>query len=187
MFIKRLLAYGLLVVVAAALITLFVKGLLRSEGIAQQACMALKPHAPADAKPARPFALPDLNGTQKTLASYKGKLVLLHFWATWCPPCIEELPSLYRLQASMKDPRFELLTVSVDDSAKIVSDFFKKHRVPPLPILMDKGRKVAKSYGTTKFPETYLISPEGKLLYRFVNKRDWSSAVALDCLRSKLK
>ena len=184
MLLKRVLAYVVFVAVAAVLVVLFFQGLRQSKSIAAGACLALRPEAQAVQAPA--FELPGLDGKKRSLASLKGKVVLLHFWATWCPPCLEELPSLYRLQSAIKDPAFELVTVSVDDSAKIVSDFFKKHRVPPLPVLVDPSKKSAKAYGTTKFPESYLIGKDGKVLYRFVNKRDWGSPAALSCLRSQL-
>ena len=184
MLLKRLVAYGVFAALAVAMLVFFVQGLLHGATVHKSACFALSPVKLTGKAP--PFELKDLEGKTRSLASLKGKLVLLHFWATWCPPCIEELPSLYRMQSELTDPRFELLTVSTDDSSKIVTDFFKKNKVPALPLLMDSSKQVPKAYGTDKFPETYLIGPDGELRYRFVNKRDWSSPAALACIRSQL-
>jgi peroxiredoxin len=182
---KTLIAYLVFVAVAAVLSVLFFQGLQQSKSIAAGACLALKPVPQKGQAPA--FELPGLDGKKLSLASLRGKVVLLHFWATWCPPCLEELPSLYRMQDALKgEAGFELVTVSVDDKAKIVKDFFAKHRVPALPVVVDPAKKVAKSYGSTKFPETYLIGKDGRLRYRFINKRDWASPAALTCLRTQL-
>lgn len=184
MLLKRIAAYGLFAAVAATMIFLFVEGLLASSTVHRGACMALQPVP--DGRQAPSFTLAGLDGRKQSLADYKGKLVLLHFWATWCRPCLEELPSLYRMQRAITDDRFALLTVSVDDNSKIVSDFFKRHKVPALPVLMDTTKKVPTAYGTEKFPESYLIDSTGKVRFRFVNKRDWAGGPALACIRSLL-
>jgi peroxiredoxin len=151
------------------------------------ACLALAPVRQATKAP--DFTLPDLQGKKRSLSDYRGKVVLLSFWATWCPPCVDELPSMARLQARMKgQPDFALVTVSVDDSAKVVKKFFKRQGAlfRPEAVLMDPSRKVPASFGTVKFPETYLIDRTGTVRHRFINKRDWDSGPALDCVRSLL-
>lgn len=184
MFLKRILAYATFAAVAVGLIYLFVGALRQSQTIAKGACLALKPEPQNREAPA--FELPGLDGQKKSLASLRGKVVLLHFWATWCPPCIEELPSLYRLLGAVTNKDFALQTISVDDTADIIKKFFAANKVPPLPLLHDPSKKVALAYGTTKFPETYLIDKKGRVRFRFVNKRDWSSPAALTCIRSQL-
>lgn len=151
------------------------------------ACLALDPQ-PLQG-PAPEFKLIDLDGKMRSLADYRGKVVLLNFWATWCPPCVEELPSIARLQAAMQgNPGFALLTVSVDDSAQDVKKLFEQHGklFDAIDVLMDPSRKVPASFGTEKFPETYLIDPSGGLRYRFINRRDWSSDAAAACLQAYL-
>jgi peroxiredoxin len=150
------------------------------------ACLALEPE-PHQTK-APDFHLPDLDGKKQRLSEHRGKVVLLSFWATWCPPCVEELPSMARLQQAMTGQEFRLLTVSVDDSAGDVKKFFDRHEgiIDPVPVLMDPSRTIPKSYGTEKFPESYLIDRKGLVRYRFINKRDWSSPTALACIRSLL-
>jgi len=184
MLLKRTAAYGTIAAAAAMMFFLFVQGLLASGTVHRGACMALQ--LVEEDRQAPDFTLSGLDGVKKSLADYKGKLVLLHFWATWCAPCLEELPSLYRMQRAITNDDFALLTVSVDDNPEIVKDFFARHGVPPLPVLMDTPRAIAKTYGTEKFPESYLIDTTGKVRYRIVNKRDWSSGPALACIRSLL-
>jgi cytochrome c biogenesis protein CcmG/thiol:disulfide interchange protein DsbE len=172
-------------VVGALLIAAFLSTL-HAAGEREQtgACLALGPEPLSGA--ARPFTLPDLNGERRSLESFRGKVVLLNFWATWCPPCVEELPSMMQLQRSLDPRNFTMLTVSVDDTADVVKAFIARHRsiIGGLQVLMDPSKKIPTGYGTLKFPETYLIDREGQLRYRFINKRDWSSPAAVACLQS---
>jgi cytochrome c biogenesis protein CcmG, thiol:disulfide interchange protein DsbE len=148
-------------------------------------CLALDPSAPPSER-APGFELPDLDGKKRALGATTGRVVLLNFWATWCPPCVDELPSLIGLRRALASEKgFELLTVSVDESAAVVRKFLAGYGGPSaLPVLMDPSKKVPLSFGTSKFPETYLLDRSGKVRLRFVNKRDWSSPDALACIRS---
>jgi peroxiredoxin len=186
--LKRLFASILWVLLSTTLILSFFKGLhAGAPHIHQNACLALDPevlegHAPL-------FSLPDLHGKTSTLNSYRGKIILLNFWASWCPPCVEELPSMITLYKQFATSNFQFLTISVDEDQQALETFLKRHQqtLGSFPILLDPERVTAKAYGTEKFPETYLIDEQGKLLYRFVNKRDWSSQVAMDCIASLVK
>jgi peroxiredoxin len=151
------------------------------------ACRAMDPQLLSVKAPG--FELPDLAGEKRRLADFAGKVVLLNFWATWCPPCVEELPSMIQLQESMGGRDFVLLTVSVDDSVKVVRDFLSRHRrvIGAMKVLIDPSRKIPRSYGTEKFPESYLIDQDGVVRYRFINKRNWASPVAQSCIRSVLR
>lgn len=182
---RQIVAFAAVCAIAVLLVYLFVNALRHSADTQRQACRALAPESISGKAPA--FSLPDLGGKRRGLKGLHGKVVLLHFWATWCPPCLEELPSLFQLQRRLTDPDFELLTVSVDDSAAVVKRFFSRNKLPQLPVLVDPSRATPKSYGTDKFPETYLIDRSGQLVYRFVNKRNWGSASALSCLQSRLR
>lgn len=151
------------------------------------ACRAMGPQLLSTRAP--DFALPDLDGKKRRLSEFAGKVVLLNFWATWCPPCVEELPSMIRLQQRMSGEDFVLLTVSVDDSAEVVRDFLSRHRgvIGAMKVLIDPSRKIPRSYGTEKFPESYLIDENGVVRYRFINKRNWASPVAQSCIDSVLR
>jgi thiol-disulfide isomerase/thioredoxin len=108
----------------------------------------------------------------KELQDLKGKLVLINFWATWCPPCREEMPSLMQLAKSFDPASFEVLSVSVDDGWEAVNKFFASP--PPFKVVLDRGAKWSQTYGTSKYPESYLVDREGKLRLKFVGPRDWT-------------
>ena len=148
----------------------------------QNACRALTPSPIPQALangPLPDLKLPDANGKMWSLADLKGRPVLLNFWATWCAPCVEEMPSLETL-ASQVGKDAVVLAVSVDDDWAAVRRFFPKGT--PISVVWDESKEVPKKFGTEKFPETFLIDAEGKLRYYFINKRKWDSGEALDCL-----
>ena len=151
------------------------------------ACLSLQPQRLGVKPP--DFDLPDLAGDKTRLSRLRGKVVLLNFWATWCPPCVEELPSLFRLNRTDLGPEFALLTVSVDETAAQVKRFFslKGWSKERLPVVMDPQQRLAARLGTTKFPETYLLDRQGMVRFRFINKRDWSTPQALACIRSMIR
>lgn len=148
----------------------------------QNACRALTP-SPLPAALANgtlpDLKLPDANGKIWSLKDLVGRPVLLNFWATWCAPCVEEMPSLEALATQVgKDA--VVLAVSVDDDWAAVRRFFPKGT--PLSVVWDESKEVPKRFGTDKYPETFLIDAAGKLRHYFVNKRKWDSGEALDCL-----
>jgi thiol-disulfide isomerase/thioredoxin len=106
-----------------------------------------------------------------------GKWTLLHFWATWCAPCREELPSLEVLSRHFKG-RLPVLAVSVDEERADLSTFFGR-QVPSFEVLHDKARQTANAYHASKFPETFLLSPDGHVRMRFVGQRDWADPAVL--------
>ena len=131
-----------------------------------------------------PFTFQSLDGKQVSLGDYADKVVFVNFWATWCPPCVEEMPSMQRLAMKMDDdPRFVMLAVSADEGWPVVRDFFK--RPPPFEVLLDKSGEMAKRYGTEKFPETYVIV-DGRLVGYIVGPRNWDTWYAEDYLRALL-
>jgi peroxiredoxin len=178
----------IVVAMGAVLVTRYLFAITRSAQLQRTSgCLALDPQR--FGLPAPDFDLPDLQGVRHRLSGYRGKVVLLNFWATWCPPCVEELPSLAQLHRATAGRRdVALVTVSVDENAKVVREFLDRHRTVfgPFPVLIDPSKKVAKAFGTVKFPETYLVDRKGIVRYRFINKRDWSSAAAQACIRSLL-
>jgi len=186
--VAHIVVLVLVVAVGVVLVTRYLVAITRSAEVQRASgCLALDPQR--FDLPAPDFDLPDLQGVRHRLSGYRGKVVLLNFWATWCPPCVEELPSLAELHRATADRKdVALVTVSVDDNAKVVQKFLDRHRTVfgPFLVLIDPGKKVAKSFGTVKFPETYLVDREGVVRYRFINKRDWSSPAAQACIRSLL-
>ncbi len=107
-----------------------------------------------------------------SLHDFRGKVVVLNFWATWCPPCVEEMPSLVKLQSNLKD-RVVVLAVSVDEDERSYRTFLKKNNVDLLTV-RDPQQKSNELYGTFKFPETYIIDRQGVVQRKFIGPVDWA-------------
>lgn len=136
-------------------------------------------------EPPQRFELKSLEGETVSLSAYDGKVVFLNFWATWCPPCVEEMPSMRRLREKLADDdRFVMLAVSADDEWAPVKKFFRGE-TPPFSVLLDPGGDLAKQYGTEKFPETYVLV-DGRLVGYIVGPRDWDTWYAEAYLRALL-
>ncbi len=111
--------------------------------------------------PAPNFSFPRLDGKVVSLADYKGKVVLLNIWATWCPPCVEEMPSMEKLYKELKGEDFEILAVSIDAlGAKVVAPFMQKYKLSFLALLNPEGT-IKWLYGATGVPESFIINKEG--------------------------
>ncbi|HEY7370802.1 MAG TPA: TlpA disulfide reductase family protein [Polyangia bacterium] len=149
------------------------------------ACIALQPDPVPDflKNGATPdFQLPDATGHTVSLTQQRGHPVFLNFWATWCPPCVDEVPSLEDLARRLKGSDMRMLAVSVDDDWDKIRRFFAKGS--DIGVLLDTSHDVPKKFGTEKFPETFLIDAAGRVRYYFINKRDWSRPEAVACLES---
>ena len=122
---------------------------------------------------AAPFKLPARGGGDVDLTAMRGKVVLVNFWATWCPPCREEMPSLGRLAQQFDTSTFEILAVSVDEGGWPAIDKFLAKPKTPYRVALDEGAKISQTYGTTKFPESYLVDKDGRVRLKFVGPRNW--------------
>lgn len=122
-------------------------------------------------------ALKNSKGIDISWSQFAGQWVLLNFWATWCHPCREEMPSLDRLSRHFKD-RLLVVAISVDEHWDSVSQFFLQ-QPPPFVLAWDREKKLAHYLQTEKFPETFLVNPQGQVMARFVGPRDWSSDAAI--------
>jgi len=118
--------------------------------------------------PAPAFTLQDLNGNNVSLADFKGKVVILDFWATWCPPCIKEIPDFIELYQKYKDKGFAMLGISLDQAGiSVVQSFAQKYKIN-YPIMMTDGR-IDKEYGgITAIPTTFVIDPAGNIHKKYV-------------------
>jgi cytochrome c biogenesis protein CcmG/thiol:disulfide interchange protein DsbE len=133
--------------------------------------------------PAPQFAVED-SDRKVALNDLKGKIVVLNFWATWCPPCVDEMPSLVHMQQLMRDKGVTVLAVSVDADGRSYHKFLKDHNVNLLTV-RDPDQKSNNLYGTFKFPETYIIDRNGVVRRKFIGPVDWNQPDILDYL-SKL-
>jgi len=119
------------------------------------------------------FMLKDLNGRTVSFSSLKGKVILLNFWATWCPPCKAEMPSMNKLYSSMKARGLEIIAVSSDSSLSSIKDFLAKHRVD-FPVLHDEKKAVTLQYKVFSMPTTFLIDRNGTIVEKFYGEYDWT-------------
>ena len=141
-------------------------------------------------KPAPEFTIRDADHTV-SLNQFRGKIVILNFWASWGPPCVEELPSLLQLQKKFQGTDVVVLAVSVDEDADAYHRFLKDHNVDLLTV-RDPGKQfadgkgvdapVAASYGTFRFPETYIIDRKGIIRRKFIGPIDWGQQEIIEYL-----
>ena len=139
-------------------------------------------------KAAKDFTIQDSDRTV-SLGQLRGKIVVLNFWATWCPPCVEEMPSLVGMQKKLQERGVEVLAVSVDDDAEAYHKFLKDHSIDLLTV-RDPGQKndtgvsapVASKYGTFKFPESYIIDRKGVIRRKFIGAVDWNQQEIVEYL-----
>lgn len=124
------------------------------------------------------FTLRKDDGQVVSLADFKGKILVLNFWATWCAPCIEEMPSLNRLAERYAGKGLEIVAISVDEDPDAYRDFLAKNQIQFLT-LRDPSRRISEHYGTFKLPESYIISREGRLLNKIIGAADWTDAQML--------
>ncbi|MGH9785225.1 MAG: TlpA family protein disulfide reductase [Terriglobia bacterium] len=130
--------------------------------------------APALGETVPNFTLRSEDGQVVALGDFRGKIVLLNFWATWCPPCIEEMPSLNRLAEQNADKGLQIIGVSVDENADAYQEFLSRNKISFLTV-RDASRGTSDRYGTFKLPESYVVSREGRLLRKVIGAADWTS------------
>jgi peroxiredoxin len=137
--------------------------------------------------PAPPFTLPVRGGGSLDLASRKGQVVVVNFWATWCPPCVAEMPALDRLHRALSRDGLVVLGVSVDEDEAALAAFIQKGGLS-LKVLRDPGGTVATgAYRTTGYPETFVIDAAGVIAETYVGPADWDTPDAVEHFRGLLK
>lgn len=129
-----------------------------------------------DEGPAADFAFPDLAGKKAALSDFKGKVVLVNFWATWCGPCEDELPDLKKLYARYGGRGFTILGLSVDEEAAEVPPFARAHAIP-FPVLLTEGDH-PDGYPVEGLPTSFLISRQGHLVKKYLGQEDYEGLSA---------
>ncbi len=120
------------------------------------------------------FELPDMQGKMRKLSDFRGKVVFLNFWATWCKPCEEEMPSMQALYENLNNFPFEIVAVSVDkDPPEKVAEFAKQYGIT-FTILHDRKGKIKETYKTTGVPETFIIDQNGVVALKVWGPKDWT-------------
>ena len=121
------------------------------------------------------FTLPDLKGDLVHLSDYKGNVVLVNVWATWCPPCVYEMPSMEKLHQQFKSKKFKILAISIDSlGSKAVGPFMEKHNLT-FKALIDPAGMIQATYGVYSIPQSFIINKQGHLVKKIIGPIDWST------------
>jgi peroxiredoxin len=131
------------------------------------------------------FSIKTDDGRTLTRASFGGKVLILNFWATWCPPCREELPSLDALQRTLGPQGLVVLGVSVDKDEKLYRAFLTRNHIA-ITTARDPEQKINQEYGTVQFPESYIIDRNGKVLQKIISSTNWMDERMIKSVQSML-
>ncbi len=138
---------------------------------------------PAKAVPDVAFS--DASGARHTLSSYRGRYVLLNLWATWCAPCVKELPALARLQGGVAPAQLSVVTVNVGHgSAADTAAFLKAHSADALPVYLDSDTGFIRAFGAFGLPLSILIDPQGREVARAVGPADWDASASISYFKT---
>jgi len=170
--LKRKLKTGLVLAFVAALLYLFARPDYRQG------------EASLRGRPAKDFAF-TVDGKPARLSDFRGKVVLLNFWASWCPPCVDEAPALNQLQQRLSSLGGTILGVSIDEDPNAYQDFLRMYSVD-FPTYRDPSKQISLGYGTLMIPETYVIDRSGRIDRKIVGPQDWTSPTMLAYLDSVL-
>jgi cytochrome c biogenesis protein CcmG/thiol:disulfide interchange protein DsbE len=131
------------------------------------------------------FSITADNGSTITAANFGGKVLLVNFWATWCAPCVQEIPSLNQLQSRFRDRGLVVLGISVDKDEAVYRQFVSRFRLSFLTA-RDPEQKINHDYGTAQFPETFVINAEGKVVNKIVGEANWTEDKMVNYVQSLL-
>lgn len=133
---------------------------------------------------AKDFFLEDMDGKKRRLSDSRGKVVLVNFWATWCPPCRREMPSIERLSHAFKGKNFEILAVNVAEDLDTVFSFTGTlDPVPTFPIVFDTDSSVLKAWPVMGLPTSFILDKQGRIVYRAVGGREFDDPAILSQIR----
>ena len=133
------------------------------------------------------LSFPNVENQEISLSEYKGKVVLLNFWATWCPPCVKEMPSMQRLRNHFSEQPFEIIAINIGESSTAVSSFLLELDTElTFPILLDEEGKSYQVFGIRGLPMTLLLDKQGELLSRTLGGKDWDSAASIQLVQAAL-
>ena len=138
-----------------------------------------QPEAPQE------FTLSLLNGGNASLSDYKGKVVILNFWATWCPPCRAEMPSMEALYQRFNGQGLEILAVDIGENANTVRQFIQNNKYT-FPVLLDSNSRISRIYGVEAIPTSYILDREGKIAARVVGSISWDTPQAVAAFQALL-
>ncbi len=132
------------------------------------------------------FSIRDINNKQQSLQDYLGKVIIVNFWASWCPPCVHEMPSMSALKDTIGADYFDILAINLGEPAEDITDFLKAHPVN-FPILPDPQQKLAKTWKVFAFPTSYIIDKKGDIRYSVAGGIDWNTPQVRQVIEKLLK
>lgn len=142
---------------------------------------------PAIGQTAPDFTLTGLDGRPVTLSALRGKVVVVNFWATWCPPCRQEMPSMELLHQELADEGLVILAINVEKQGRQnVASFFQTLEVT-FPVVIDEEEAVQSLYGVSKFPESFIVGKDGVIADKIIGAIDWADPRAIAYFRGLLK
>ncbi len=145
---------------------------------------ALRPYTGVATPP--PLVLKDLHGKVRDLNDFKGQVVLVNFWATWCPPCRIEMPSMWRLKQKLKGSPFVVLAVDMGEERVVVNTFLPEKMKTDFVVLMDKDGVALRDWKVFAFPTSYIIDANGKIRYALYGALEWDKPSVVETIRGLL-
>jgi thiol-disulfide isomerase/thioredoxin len=140
------------------------------------------------ARPAPALKLKDLDGAVHDLAQFRGRVVLINFWATWCPPCRREMPSMERLSQALKGEAFSVLAVDVGEDADTIEAFAGQFdSAPTFPILLDTRSRVMQAWKVAGLPTTFLVDKQGRIVASAIGGREFDHPEMVEMIRGLLR
>lgn len=137
----------------------------------------------AETTQAPDFVLSDLDGNQHRLSDYQGQVVIINFWATWCPPCREEMPSMQRAWEQLEKDGILMLGIDVGEDEDTIFQFTANYPVE-FPLLMDSDSSVINQWPVRGLPTTFVVDPKGRIVYRAIGGREWDDPALLSLVRA---
>jgi peroxiredoxin len=145
----------------------------------------LKPYSGA---PLPDFTLSDMEGKGHTLSHYRGQVVMVNFWATYCAPCIREIPSMQRLRERLADKPFAILAIDMAEERANVAAFLQRHKIEVnFPILLDTEGMVIEQWMVSAVPTTFILDPEGRIQYALLGGLEWDSDEVVNTINGLLQ
>ncbi len=132
--------------------------------------------------PSEDFELASLNGEKRSLSSFQGQIVVLNFWASWCGPCVEEMPGMQALYDDMQGQDVTVVAVNVQEQPKVVEEFVTSNEFS-FPVLLDRDGSVASRYGVRGLPTSYIVTPDGEIVASKVGFHEWDTEVVREALQ----
>ena len=137
----------------------------------------------ADAPSAPDFVLNDIDGDQYQLSEYRGQVVIINFWATWCPPCRDEMPSMQSAWEQLEQEGIYMFGINVGEDEDTIFQFTADYLVE-FPLLMDSDSSVIKQWPVRGLPTTFVVNPKGQIIYRAIGGREWDEPALLELVKA---